>query len=224
MTTIKANGVKYHCPSSWKEVTVEQYIRIMKEWDPDKDIADRDYFKLLQILVGKNFAGLERTVDNELALVDMVGWVITEPFKFDTALPKALSFMGRNIYIPKDPSELPIGQNIHLRRYIEKSELIEENIAIATAIYLQPIIDGKSFHVERAQELAEEFNKMPVWLIYPIGFFLLNRASNFGTSSGSSLKKIQSSHVRIRGKMFRAWRWFNGFIRLTIWRSSRNMR
>jgi hypothetical protein len=194
MVGIKLNGTKYECPSSWKEITTKQYIRIIKEWDRDKDIADRDYFKLFNILTDGKFDSYENTTENDVTILDCVGWVITEEFKFSKQLPKVLAIGDRIIDVPQDPSELSIGQNIHLRRdFIDHSELIEENIAIATAIFLQPLIDNKKFHVERAKELAKEIEKMPAYLIYPIGFFLLQRSMSFGNPSARIWNQIKTS-------------------------------
>lgn len=194
MVGVKLNGTRFECPASWMEITTGQYIRVIKEWDRDKDIADRDYFKLFNILTNGKFTGFENTTENDVTILSCVGWVITEEFQFDKRLPKVLDIAGKIIDIPRDPTELSIGQNIHLRRdFIDKSELLEENIAIATAIFLQPLIDGKKFHVERAKELAKEIEKMPAYLIYPIGFFLLQRALNFGRNSGSLWSRTKTN-------------------------------
>lgn len=173
---------------------VKHYLRIIKEWDQDIDIADRDYFKLLKILTGANFIGFEKTIENDLSIINAVGWVITQPFEFSKTPPKVLAIAGKKIDIPQDISELSIGQNIHLRRdYIDKSQALEENIAIAAAIYLQPIIDGGPFKIKRAEALAKEIEEMPINLIYPIGFFLLNRAMTFGMPSMSQWHQIKTS-------------------------------
>jgi hypothetical protein len=205
---VKLNGVRYDCASSWKDprFTTKQYIRIVKEWDRDKDIADRDYFKLLNILTDGKFDSYQNTSENDITILDTVGWVITEEFKFDKKMPKVLAIGDRIIEIPPDPAELSIGQNIHLRRdFIDHSEIPEENIAIATAIFLQPIIDGKKFHLERAKELAKEIEKMPAYLIYPIGFFLLQRCMNFGNPSVRIWNRIKISLKQMLKKMSPTW-------------------
>lgn len=203
MTPVKLNGEKAVCPSCYDELKVRHYIRIIKEWEDGTDIADRDYFKLFNILTDNKFTGFEQTVENQVTLINLVGWVITEPFDFNKALPKVLRFQGKNISIPPDPRELSIGQNIHLRRdFIEKSNRIEENIAIATAIYLQPIIDNSLFKLKRAEEIAKEIEEMPITLIYPIGFFLLSRAMKFGTRPEQTLPLIKTNLRKTLRKMW----------------------
>lgn len=203
MVAVKLNGTRFDCPSSWMEITTGQYIKVVKEWDRDKDIADRDYFKLFNILTDGKFTGHQNTTENDITILSCVGWVITEDFMFDKKLPKVLDIAGKVIDIPKHPGELSIGQNIHLRRdFMDKSELLEENIAIATAIFLQPLIDGKKFHVERAKELAKDIEKMPAYLIYPIGFFLLKRVQSFGMPSVRIWSQIKTN---LRQMLKRTW-------------------
>jgi hypothetical protein len=180
MTTIRLNGKKYFIPSCWEEVTVLQYVQIIRDWEPEKDVADRDFFLLLQILAGVRFKTMQANMENQVTLTNALAWVVAQPFQFSETLPKALFIRGKSVSIPRDPEELSIGQNIHLRRIIDKSNFVQENIAIATAIYLQPILEEKRFHVEQAQALAKELEQMPIHVIYPIGFFLLRRAERFG--------------------------------------------
>jgi hypothetical protein len=207
MTNVTLNGRPYKVPSTWQEVKVRQYVRILKEWEPEKDIADRDYFILLKILTDGNFAGMENTLENQITLTSILGWVVTEPFRFSEKLPKVLELSGQKIPIPEDPRDLSIGQNIHLRRdYIEKSKVLEESISIATAIYLQPIIDNSLFKLNRAQEIAKEIDEMPISLIYPIGFFLLRRALGFGLKPVSFWQAVKISLVKILRKTWPGWR------------------
>lgn len=196
--------IKISCPSCYAEMKVRHYIRILKEWEDGSDIADRDYYKLFDILTDGLYTGFDRTVENQVSLIDLIGWVITEPFEFGKDLPKVLNFKGKFIDIPRSPRELSIGQNIHLRRdYVEQSKKIEENIAIATAIYLQPIIDNSLFKMPRAIEICKEIEEMPINLIYPIGFFLLQRSLRFGMRPEKTWLPIRISLKQTFAQMFR---------------------
>jgi len=204
MTPVKINGRTHGCASSYEETKTRQYVRIVKEWDQDKDIADRDYFKLQNILMDTAYVRNDNDVVNDITIMDCVGWIITQPFEFNKELPKVLEIGGKTIMIPRDPASLSIGQNIHLRRdYLDKSTCLEENMSIATAIYLQPIIDGGKFSMSRARDLAKEIDEMSISLIYPIGFFLLNRAMTFGLPSESLWSRILSSPSRMFARMLR---------------------
>lgn len=199
--TIKAN-----CPSCWEEMTVAQYIRIIKEWEDGTDIADRDYGKLFNILCDGKFSSVQGSLENQVTLINLVGWVISQPFEFSKTLPKVINYKGKSIDIPRDPRELSIGQNIHLRRdYIDKTTRLEENIAIASAIYLQPVIDNSLFNVKRAEEICKEIEKMPINVIYPIGFFLLRRALKFGMRQEKTSNLPKISLRQTFAKMFQGW-------------------
>jgi hypothetical protein len=204
MIAVKINGKRYMCPSSWHEVTVKQYVQIATEWEPEKDIADRDYYQLLNILTGNNFTAIANGIELNVTLINLVGWVITTPFQFDKTPPKTLKYGKKLFPIPEDVSEVSIGQMIHLRRhFIDQSKYLEQNLSIATAILLQPAIDGAPFNLSRAKKIAKEIDEMAITLIHPIGFFLLTRAATFGAMPLRTWPRIRSNLKRTLKKMFR---------------------
>jgi hypothetical protein len=206
MQTVLLNKEKYRVPTCWEEVTVKQYVQIVRDWDPDFDIADRDYFKLLKILTGVDFVGMDETSENQVSLMSILGWVIMQPFSFSKKLPKVVSINGKVIDIPEDPGELSIGQNIHLRRdYLDRAKVLEECISIAAAIFLQPAYTETKFHINKAKELSQEIDKMPIGMIYPIGFFLLQRCMNFGNPSVRIWNRIKISLKQMLKKMSPTW-------------------
>lgn len=204
MIAVRINGKRQFCPSSWYEVTVKQYVQISTEWEPDKDIADRDYYGLLNILTDNSFASIRKEVELNITLINLVGWVIASPFQFEKELPKALKFGKKLIPVPQDISEVSIGQMIHLRRdFIDQSKYLEENISIAAAILLQPAIDGTPFNLSRAKQIAKELDGMAVTLIHPIGFFLLRHAASFGTMPLKTWPRIRNNLSATLKRMFR---------------------
>lgn len=171
MITWKVNGKKIECPSCYEELTTGGYQRALF-WDDDKpDVADRDFFKLFSILTETDYAGITQTPENEVSIWNAVGWYVTQPFRFSTELPKALEINRKIVDVPKGVGHISIGQNIHLRRLIEKSKYVEENISMAVAIALQPEYDGKPFDIDRAKQLEKIVLDMPICLTYPVGFF-----------------------------------------------------
>ncbi len=207
MTAIHINDKKYFFPSCWEEVTVEQYIKILN-WEPDKDIADRDYVKLLSILLGDKFSGMENTIENEITLIDAVGWVVFSPFAFSKHVPKVLMF-HEPVDIPQNIRELSIGQNIHVRREIEKCKVLEQAIPMACAIYLQPLIDNKKFNLNRAKEIAKEVEQMPIYLIHPLGFFLLSRVLMHGRNSVQTWPQVNFNLNKMLRRLSPRWPGFN---------------
>jgi len=197
MTSVLFNGKKHLVPSCWEEVTVKQYVSILKDWEPELDIADRDYFKLLNILTDNKYH-YDRSVENEVTLISLIGWVIFQPAEFrEASIPLVLNYKGKLVDVPREIKDLSIGQNIHLRREIDKTRIIEENIAIATAIFLQPKIDEGKFDLTRAKEVSKEIEQMPITLIFPIGFFLLSHVLMPGRNSVPIWKRVSFSLKRI---------------------------
>lgn len=213
MINITVNGVKSRCATHAKDITTKQYIRIIKEFDFRKDYADWDYFHLFAILTNdENYKPTNRykeSATSDLSIIDCVSWIWTD-FIHDKTLPKAIEIRGKSYEIPTNPGSLSIGQNIHLRRdYIDKSMSVEENIAIAVAIYMQPIVDGKKFDIARARELCKEIEEMPAYIIYPVGFFLLKRAINYGIRPEKNSLPILNSLKQMLSVMSQGWRRFN---------------
>jgi len=210
MVKLKLNGQPAECPGSYEEIKTRHYVRILKEWDQSVDIADRDYFQLFNILTDGAFTDFSRTVENEITFHNVISWVLTQDFKFSTILPKVFEYKGELVPIPLEIGELSIGQNIHLRRdYIDKSKILEESLSIATAIYLQPKIDNGQFSMKRAIEIAKDFDEMPAYLIYPIGFFLLRRALTFGMLP---VKRSPLRRINLRQTFAQMWRALPRFI------------
>lgn len=210
MVKLKLNGEPVLCPSCYEEIKTRHYVRILKEWDQTVDIADRDYFQLFQILTDTAFSDFSRTVENEITFHNAISWILTQDFKFSQILPKVLWYKDKAIDIPQEPGELSIGQNIHLRRdYIDKSKVLEENISIAAAIYLQPRVDNGQFSMKRAIEIAKDFDEMPAYLIYPIGFFLLRRAMTFGLRPAKTSPLVK---ISLKAKFVQMWRGLPRFI------------
>lgn len=204
MTAIHINDKRGYIPSCWEEVTVWQYIKIL-DWEPDKDVADRDYVKLLNILTGDKFAGMEDTIENEITLIDAVGWVVFSQFAFSKEIPKVLQGSTWTVDVPTNIRELSIGQNIHVRREIEKCKVLEQAIPIATAIYLQPLIDKTKFDLNRAKEIAKEIEQMPIYLIHPIGFFLLNHVLTPGRSSVKTWPRVNFNLNKMLKRLSPRW-------------------
>lgn len=195
MVKLLLNGESHECASSYREIKTRHYPALVK-WRGDGDIADLDFFELFNILTDGKYTGFQKTIENQITVDNCVNWILTEDFKFSEVRPKTLAYKDKLIDIPEHPRELSIGQNIHLRRdYIDQSKILEDNLAIATAIYLQPVIDNSLFNLKRAIQIAKDIDEMPAYLIYPIGFFLLNRALKFGTRPEQTLPQIKTSLI-----------------------------
>ncbi len=212
---VYVNGIGYTPPYAWEDrnLTAGRLQRIYSEWDLDKDLADRDFFKLFNILTD-NDQEIDRTTENEVTIGSAIKWVWETPF--NPEMPKILMINDKPINIPEEIGELSIGQNIHLKNEINGTKYKEEKIAIATAICLQPLYDNKPFDMKRAVALANKLEEMPAYLIYPIGFFLLNRVLKNGYRTPNRWNRILSSLTLKPKRMLQALRAWEDSLRTTI--------
>jgi hypothetical protein len=187
--SIKTNKGKQtiQCPQSWEEVSVEQYIRIIKEWD------DEDWIKLFSILSGLDVDYVSQSTNGQIeSLVYQTIEFALKPFDWK-ALPmpeeidltpiwlKDNPLIPPHTKVPKKIGRLSIGQAIQARRSLEGMSDIREGISIVTAIYLQPLIDKGPFDMLRVTELEYLIGKNRITKIYPLGFFLLRRLQDNGS-------------------------------------------
>lgn len=219
MALVRLNDLRASVATSWAELKTRHYIKIIKEWQTDIDIAERDYLQLLNILSDGQFAKIEAGIELQDTLLNLVGWVVLTNPNFSKVPPKVFEYKKKIITIPEDIADLPIGQNIHLRRdYIDKSKCLEENIAIAAAIYLQPLIDEGPFNIKRAQEICKDFEEMPVGRIFPLGFFLLRRVMTLGDRLGKHSNQTRTSLRQRLKRTLLEWLRSDGLIRSTTFR------
>ena len=208
---INLNGVKKDIPSCYEEMTARQYEMIVPEFA--KELEQRDHFKIFQILTGTDYKDFEPTAENEVTIWNAIRWLYEQPFEFGD-VPKVVTIKDKLLSIPEDITELSIGQNIHLKQILGESKYLEENICSACAIYLQPLYDDAKFNFKRAMQLKEEVEKMPAYIVRPIGFFLLNHASTPGRKQTNSLKRMISNLMRRCAKTLQRWQRSNDSYRL----------
>lgn len=175
-------------PDRWEAVTTEKYQKLYSEWDAS------DVVKLFSILTGQDYQTLFDTVnpDLERKLIDCTKFVSKQEFK-ESPIPRVLKIKERDLIVPKRLGGLSIGQSIHVRQKMDSVKVSEELISYAAAIYLQPLYDRSGFNHDSAVELEKEILKMPITEIYPIGFFLLKRLQDSGSSF---MSKVRSTFTR----------------------------
>lgn len=205
------------CPDSYDKLTAGVLQNICTEWEMDKEIHERDYFKLFRILTESDMM-FNETPENEVAIWELTRWVVETPLNYGD-ISKSIVIAGVNVEIPERIGHLSIGQNIILKQLIEKSRTIEENICIATAIYLQPFVTNSKFDYKEAKKLDVAVRSMPAKDIYPIGFFLLARAWRDGRKRQSSLSLILTSLRKTLRKVLPKWLVYQGSKDLIISRS-----
>lgn len=189
---------KITCPESWEETSVDQFQRIIREWD------GVDWIQLFSILSGLEVNDIKTSTDHKLetALYQCIQFVFAKSELEDLPIPEELTlrpiwFKDSPIVcdvvpIPKKLGRLSIGQAIQARKLLEGTKDIRECISSVTAIYFQPLIDRTEFDMLRALEIEQIISKMPITKIYPIGFFLVRRLNESGKKQRSVWNQIRT--------------------------------
>lgn len=211
MITLRINKTtKLQAPECWEETTTAQFQEIVKVKDPKTD-----YLKIFSILTGHEFTGANEV--SEATIWKVIQFIFMQPFRWtDSTLPKILMMNGKPYSMPKGLSELSVAQNIHVRQELDTAEDIREKISIATAIYLQPYIDGGQFDLTRAHELEKEIRELPITDTYPIGFFLLKRINESGRNFGNGSSRTRISLDWIRLWLSQKWHELNYWLGMGI--------
>lgn len=192
MITITVNEDKnIQVPVCWEECNTHLFQRIVKEWEPDKLIDERNKVLLFSILSGTDFKQiLLNTDDNlELAIYQCVAFVYNQPMSFKQEKPDVIKVDGKLIRVPRKLSSMTIEQNMHLRKAISQAKHLEELISLACAVYLQPLVSGPGYDHQKAMDLEKEILELPIWQTFPVGFFFLKKLNNSGSSGRRSLNQ-----------------------------------
>ncbi len=193
-------GNRIKLPDCWANCSTAIFQRIVKEWEPDKELKDRSRVKLFSIMLNRDISLITDSHDEELeaALWECTRFVYEESSDFTRLrAPKGINIEGKHLTLPTDLGRMSIGQNIHVRDELATGALLISDgnyhaarVSLVTAIYLQPLFDGSKFDFNRAKELEQVILRMPIFLIYPIGFFFLNRLKNYGNGWRPTLNRM----------------------------------
>ena len=190
MLTLTANKSKdIKVPSSWFETSTELFQKIIREWDMDKPIAERDRIKLFSIISGQEYTEIEESEDYHLqSLLEAVcAYVYYKDLP--TNVTDTFKIKDKVVTIPKDLSGMTTGQAIIIRQKMDTVKDIRELISFACAVFLQPYYDGVTkkdrfkkakFDMDRVRELEPFILDMSITYTYPIGFFFLQRLNKSG--------------------------------------------
>lgn len=199
---IGINGHKKEIPDCFERLTARQWELLVPELA--KEVENRDHFAIFNILAETSFKDFHATAENEVTIWNAIRWIYEQPIS-DGEIPKVLQIGKRIVTISKRIQNLSIGQNIHLKQLIAGATYVEENICAAVAIYLQPLYDNDKFDYDKALELKGEIEKMPAWLIRPIGFFLLTSVSLHGRKQTSNWQRILNNLMQRCARMLPLW-------------------
>src|SRR6478752_4094986 len=163
--------IKVDGPLAWSGVSTEKYQQLLS--NKDYDVID----------VVAIFCGIDHDLLFQCKDQGKIGVLYSMvAFAFDTdiddTLPDYFVYDGQAYKMPK-VRNMSFGQMVLLRKHMEKKSL-NEGVSLACAIYLQPLIDGGAFDLERALEIEKEIAKMPITKTYGLGFFFLRKLRSNG--------------------------------------------
>lgn len=222
MVSLRLNETRAKCPTSYKEVSTKVFQSIYADWGFDKELHERDFFKLFSILTETDFKDVERSIENETAIWELTNWVIQRPPEFDLTLPEHVELWGKKFALPKKVKSLTIGQNILVHQHATGRKHLEESIAYACAVFIQTVVDGKP-NTDRVKEIEQIFLERPITETYPIGFFTLALVAKHSPKHSQRSRLTQSSLKLRRRKMFHEWPTLTGFRAFRVSRLLRAM-
>lgn len=213
MQAVQLEGEILKCPTSWSEVTVEQFFRLRNE--PSSDPITR-----YSIMLGVTRERIEKCRQFDLHLkLEPVLRFLNEPLKATKASTVWLN--GKEWDVPKDLGKYSYVQ--YVRLYEKMAEATEKSggstvdaIPIAVGIYFQPIVTGEKFATDKAEKFTEEFvSKMPITDAAAVGNFFLKIAVD---SALEMQPNLNTNRIRTR-RLRRLVRWMYSVItpRSTPW-------
>jgi hypothetical protein len=218
--TSKGN-FRVQAPECWEDMTVEQYQRLIKEWD------GQDWIQAFSIITGIEATTISDSTDVRLgpAILSVIEFIFDPTWDWNKLqIPKG-EFTLQSIWekdswlvppccqMPKSVGKMTIGQTIQARQSIAGVKDYRECLSIVTAIYLQPLFDKRKdvpgsgkFNMLRVIEIERLILKSRITTIYPIGFFLLRRLTHSGGMWQKFLNLLAKLNPRRKGSWFQSWR------------------
>lgn len=174
------NDKQVECPVSWAEAKTKIFVNFYSHCMEGDDMV-----KVFSTITGTNYNSVWDSTSEDLmaGLYQAVAFIFNEPQDFRKApIPKSIKLAGKTVLIPQELHKLTVGQNFHMRGLIATAKNMESLVSIAVAIYLQPLVDESKFDFDRAKEIEKQVLEMNIYDVFPIGFFLLSKLTNYGAN------------------------------------------
>ena len=180
---IDGEATKYELPTSWSEVSLEQYSKLMVALENDKASEIELIIKTLEALVGIDTTTLAKVPLKQLkiAYTELSALTSTMP---STELKRMIGVDGKEYGFIPDFDELTIGEFVDLDNYLQNAW---NNLDKIMAILYRGIIkrEGDKYQIEpysldNIKERSELFkNKLSIDTIYGAMVFFCNIGSKY---------------------------------------------
>lgn len=173
-------------PLTYYDMPTWMYEDIHEKWDGL--LTPESLIKLFSIVTKRNFKDYASSTDSKLEslLLNSVRFILENQMDMNALVrDDSFSIDGITVVLPTELKKLTLGQNLYIRRCLYNKD-IRSGIALACAVYLQPLLDNDNFKDDRVEYWADRIRQMPIVKTYPIGFFILRRLN----SSGNGLIRL----------------------------------
>lgn len=180
VTLASGRKIEITPPVTYYDMSTRVYENIYAKWDGE--LTPAGVVKLLSIMTGEEYKDYIHSTDKNMenVLLKTIDCVVRPTVILDALpVPSFFKIDGHTVILPTSLKNLTLGQNLYVKRCADNKD-IRSGIALAAAIYLQPVLDNSEFKDERAEYWADRLRDLPVTDIYPIGFFTYRRANFFG--------------------------------------------
>jgi len=159
-------------PASWRELTLEQLIRLETEWDRESPLA------LFAIITGLDIQLLENSREKGLedTMLAICAFAYDQPQWDNLPKPEHFEIAGKIYKAPKNIEEKLLGQKIRVSQIVIKAgEDLLTQLPKIIAIYMQEVIDGK-YDGNKVDDLEKEILKSPAMDAYGLGRFFFRKS------------------------------------------------
>jgi len=192
----KLGTVPFSVPTSWDEVTVDQFFKLSK-CDP------KDYIAIVAVLSGLSYKKIElcKELDIDLQLAPHIEWT-KEVIAWDKLNPpREVVFNLKVIKVSTDLELESFGQKVvyeqMLKEFITNAKGDTEDkrtadmaqiIPYGFSVYFCSKYYGKDFSKALVNTFMSTVMDLPIMTVYPIGAFFLRKYSGYGNLMRKDLK------------------------------------
>lgn len=203
--------MKIKVPTSWADVTLNQYIQLTEVPELGFDELESN-LKILSILTGVSDYVFLSFPKGELKKITSLVSFIHETPKYK--LPLSIKLNGKRYNVNVLPSTISAGEYIDLSEYTKDKKLINKNLPKILAVILQPInrlgfkskedyknIEGRKIQtVESRERIEKELLDLTMDKVFPISdfFFLL-----FNNLTKTTLHYLKEQERKVKKEIVR---------------------
>lgn len=185
MTTLTSGNISINIASSYAELKVSQFLKL------NHLKRESDLCEILSIISDKDYKFWFDADVTEISLEHLmaaIAWANTPPDFASREVPKEIKIGEKNVSVPEDLSIKTLGQQLAFIQMVLPSvqQRVQETgkvsfgdeLPVALAIYLQPLITGEKFNGDTLKETIKQCEDCLVMEALPVANFFLSKFLN----------------------------------------------